>query len=173
MEIRGPSVLLRPWRHGDEENLVAHANDREIWRNLTNQFPHPYTRADAQQWIAHVQSQGELTENFATVVDSVPVGGIGLKRGTDLRTKTAEVGYWVGRKLWGRGIATEALQLLSEYAFREFDFERLEATVIEWNPASFRVLEKAGFEFEARQLRAIFKDGRIADGITYRRLRPR
>ncbi|MGH7256130.1 MAG: GNAT family N-acetyltransferase [Nitrospirales bacterium] len=171
-ELKGALILFRPWRRGDEEAIVAHANHREIWRNLMDRFPHPYTRTDADEWVAKADAHEGPTEQFAIVLDGDPVGGIGLIRLRDIRHKTAEIGYWVGRTFWGRGIATEAVGLFADYVFRAFDVERLEATIFAWNPASACVLEKAGFECEAHLARALVKDGQVADGLLYRRLRP-
>jgi RimJ/RimL family protein N-acetyltransferase len=172
MEIRAESFVLRPWGFGDEAALVRHANDREIWRNLRDRFPHPYTQEDAQRWIRHVQRQGRPPLNFALVLDGEPVGGVGLERRTDVHRSTAEIGYWIGRAYWGRGLATEAARRLTQYAFDTFPFERLEAGVFAWNPASCRVLEKAGYTFEARIRRNICKDGQVLDTLLYSKLRP-
>ncbi len=171
MEIVGESVLLRPWRAGDETALVEIADDRKIWRNLTNRFPHPYTLGDAVGWIKTAKDRPEDALQFAIVVQGEIVGGIGFTRLEDLRTRTAEIGYWVGEPYWGRGIATEALILVSQAAFDGFDFARLQAGVLEWNRASCRVLEKAGYELEARLRRQGYKDGEICDMWMYALLR--
>ena len=71
-----------------------------------------------------------------------------------------EIGYWLGEPYWGRGIATRAVRALIDYAFAHFDLMRLYATVFEWNPASARVLEKAGFTYEARIGKSVTKDGK-------------
>jgi ribosomal-protein-alanine N-acetyltransferase len=71
----------------------------------------------------------------------------------------------------GPGFATAAVKAVTEYAFATFDLRRLQATVFEWNPASARVLEKAGYTFEGRQRGSIVKDGRIGDALMYARLR--
>ena len=81
------------------------------------------------------------------------------------------LGYWLGEPFWGRGFATEAARVVADYAFAAFDVARLEAGVFEWNPASGRVLEKAGFHFEARLAKAVFKDGRLMDRLLYARFR--
>ena len=69
------------------------------------------------------------------------------------------------------GIASEALRLISSYAFESFDLDRLQANVFEWNPASSRVLEKSGYALEARIHRSVYKDGQLIDGLLYARLR--
>ena len=76
------------------------------------------------------------------------------------------------RVYWGRGIATEALRAMTEYAFTTFDLCRLHAGVFEWNPASMRVLEKAGYTFEARHRKNVTKDGETIDRLVYALVRP-
>lgn len=170
MEIRGPRVTLRPWLEGDEDALVTHAGSPAVWRNLTDRFPHPYTREDAEHWI-EIANPGPKPSNLAIVYEGQPVGGVGFERGSDLHRLTAEVGYWLGERLWGLGLATEACGLLVDYAWSEFDFERLEASVLAWNPASGRVLQKCGFRLECLQRRNIVKDGHVLNSWLYYQLR--
>jgi len=168
--LRGRHVLLRPWQAGDEEPLVRHANDRAVWRNLTDRFPHPYGRADAVAWIRQA-NEHDPPCHLAVVVDGAPVGGAGFERLPDLGRRTAEIGYWLGASHWGRGLATEALGLMTDYAFAHFDFVRLQAGVLDWNPASRRVLEKVGYHLEARLARSVSKDDQLIDSWLYVRLR--
>jgi ribosomal-protein-alanine N-acetyltransferase len=171
MQLECPRLLLRPWRIGDESALVHHANNRNIWRNLRDRFPNPYTLHHAVQWIRLVEAQGEPPTSFAIVLDSEPIGGIGIERFADVNRNVAEIGYWLSQEHWGKGYATEAVQRITRYAFETFDLERLEAGVFEWNPASCRVLEKAGYRFEARLRRSVVKDGQTIDRLIYARFR--
>ena len=163
--------ILRPLRAGDEASLVENANDREVWRNLRDRFPHPYTLADAAEWIRLVEAQPRPPMQFGVILGDAAIGGIGLEKRADVHRKTAEIGYWLGRRHWGKGIATAAVRRLTEHAFAAFDLERLEAAVFAWNPASARVLEKAGYRLEARLERSVFKDGELTDTLLYVRLR--
>ena len=171
MEIAGKNILLRPWRSGDEGSLVRYANNRKIWVHLRDRFPYPYTRKDAREWIRSTRRRTGPPLHFAIDVLGEAVGGAGLEPGSDVHRLAAEVGYWLGEPFWGRGLATEATRYLTEYAFEQFDYERLQAIVFESNPASCRVLEKAGYELEARMKRSIFKDGKLMDCFLYVRLR--
>ena len=166
-----PSLDFRPWQEGDEESLVALANNRKIWRNLTNGFPHPYRTEHAVSWISHADRRPSDGRQWAVLVDGEIAGGVGFSRLADLATRTAAIGYWLGEPYWGRGLATEALTRATHRAFQDFDFVRLEAAVLEWNPASRRVLEKAGYTLEARQAKRVFKDGQCCDAFLYRLLR--
>lgn len=166
MELKLQKSTLRSWKPGDEESLVRHANSRAVWRNLRDAFPHPYTMADAIHWIQIANPTTPVT-NFAIVVDGAAVGGIGLVLKDDVFRRSAEVGYWLGEAYWGRGIVTEALRAVTDYAFSSFDICRVYAGVFEWNPASARVLEKAGYEFEGRMKKSVTKDGETVDELIY------
>ncbi|TAK06363.1 MAG: N-acetyltransferase [Candidatus Manganitrophaceae bacterium] len=158
--------MLREWLPGDEASLALHANNRNIWINLRDRFPHPYTRADARRWIRLASVITPQTQ-FAMVVDGAAVGGIGFDIRRDVFRRSAEIGYWLGEPFWGRGITTEAVRAVTEYAFKNFDLCRIEAGVFEWNLASMRVLEKAGFECEARLKKSVTKDGITVDQLIY------
>jgi RimJ/RimL family protein N-acetyltransferase len=170
VEIVLSRCTLRPWRPGDETALVRHANNRNVSRNMRDRFPYPYTAADATEWIERTRAEHPVL-NVAIVIDGAPVGGSGLVPGTDVFRRSAEIGYWLAEPYWGRGIATEVLQAMTEYAFATLDICRLEAGVFEWNPASARVLEKAGYVLEGRKRRSVTKDGRTIDWSWYARLR--
>jgi ribosomal-protein-alanine N-acetyltransferase len=163
----GPCVI-RSWRSGDEEILPFHANNRKIWLNLRDRFPHPYTPADAEQWIKHIVGVSPET-NFAIDVDGEAVGGIALELQDDVERCSAEVGYWLGETCWGRGIATAALESLTAYAFREFHLTRVYALPFARNVASVRVLEKAGYICEGVLRRSAIKDGVLLDELMYAR----
>jgi len=164
-------IKLRRWIPTDADLLARLADNRKIWINLRDRFPHPYTRADADAWIAHYGAEAGPPTQFAIDLDGVAIGGIGIEPLSDVHRLTAEIGYWIGEPYWGLGIATAALTEMTRYVFAEFLLERLQALVFEWNPASRRVLEKAGYTLEARVARCIIKDGRVGDGFLYARLR--
>jgi len=170
VELVCDGCVLRPWRPGDEEELVRHADDRAVWRNLSDRFPSPYTLRHAEGWVA-LQGQVAVPRHFAITVDDRPVGGAGVEPGQDLHVRVGELGYWLGRAWWGRGLATRAARAMASYGFERLDLVRIEAGVLAWNPASARVLEKAGFQLEARQRQRAQKDGRVVDELLYMRLR--
>jgi RimJ/RimL family protein N-acetyltransferase len=169
--INAGPLVLRPWKFSDADALVRYANNRKIWLNLRDRFPHPYTENDARAWLTMRCADTGDSHSFAIEFQGEPIGGIGLEFFIDVHRMTAEIGYWLGEPMWGRGFATVAVKAVTEYAFATFELRRIQATVYEWNPASARVLEKAGYTFEARLRNYVFKDNRIGDALMYAKVR--
>lgn len=165
-ELNLTRYTIRPWQHGDEASLARHANNRNVWRNLRDTFPHPYTLKDAEAWIETASAENP-PRNFAIVVEGEAAGGIGLMLKNDVYRGTAEIGYWLGEKYWGQGIMTEVVRKITDHLFANFSVHRIQAGVYEWNPASMRVLEKAGYALEARLRKSIIKDGEMIDELIY------
>jgi RimJ/RimL family protein N-acetyltransferase len=161
-----PDCLLRPWRDGDQEALQRHADNRRVWRNLTHLFPHPYTRADAEFWLTLANSDPRSL-HLAVEFRGEAVGGIGAIAGSGIAEATAECGYWLGESVWGQGLATGAARTFAEHLLQSGRFARLQAPVFAWNPASMRVLEKAGFQREGVLRRSVTKDGELIDCVMY------
>ena len=157
---------VRSWERSDAESLALHANNRRVWINLRDRFPHPYTKSDARTFIR--ETRAALPETaFAIDLDGAAVGGIGYVLGTDVERVSAEIGYWLGEAFWGRGITTEALTAVTAHAVETHGLTRLYALPFAWNAASCRVLEKAGYVLEGRLRRSAIKDGQITDQLLY------
>ncbi|HEU5297145.1 MAG TPA: GNAT family protein [Burkholderiaceae bacterium] len=157
---------LRTWRGDDKNALVHHANNRKVWRNLTEMFPHPYTAADADRWISFATRAGPSV-HLAIEFESAAVGGIGVIAGQGISRYTGQFGYWLGESHWGKGIATAACRAMIAHVLVQHQFLRLEAPVFEWNAASMRVLEKVGFQREGVLRKSVFKDGQLIDSVMY------
>ena len=157
---------IRSFRSQDAEALAGYANNRNVSRNLRDVFPYPYTIAHAETWISFAAQQSTETD-FAIADASEFIGGIGLRLQRDVHRRSGEVGYWLGEPFWGRGIATMCLQAFTEYAFSQFDLLRLYGYVYEWNPASARVMEKAGYVCEGRLRKSVVKEGQVLDQFLY------
>lgn len=166
MELKGSNFLLRPWRPSDLESLVKYANNKNVSRCLRDRFPFPYTKEDGEKWI-NVGSKADPQDSFAIELNGEAVGGVGLMPGNDTARFTSEIGYWLGEPFWGKGITTEALKLLTKYAFEDRKFLRIFAGVADNNPASSKVLEKAGYILECRQKNASIKEGIVHDIFIY------
>jgi RimJ/RimL family protein N-acetyltransferase len=171
MELIGQHAILRPWRSSDVASLVKYANNPNVARQLRDRFPHPYTAADARNFIQSV-AQGRPTMAFAITVAGEAVGGTGFSPGADVERFSAEVGYWLGEPFWGRGITVEAVRLLSEYAFGTCGMLRLFALPFADNAQSIRVLEKAGYTREAILRASSVKHGVARDQALYAMVNP-
>jgi ribosomal-protein-alanine N-acetyltransferase len=156
---------------GDVESLVRHADNRKLWINLRDRFPHPYRTQDAERFLDHASRTRPATV-WAIEVDGQAVGGIGVEPLSDVERVSGEIGYWLGEQYWGRGIVTDAVRGVTSHAFRAFDLTRIFALPFADNTASIRVLEKAGYVLEGRLLRSAIKDGVIRDQLMYAAYRP-
>ncbi|HZH43246.1 MAG TPA: GNAT family protein [Lysobacter sp.] len=161
---------LRPWRAQDRDALLRHANDEQVSRGLRDRFPYPYTAQDAERFLGG-QVLDPREPAFAIEIDGEASGGIGAHPGADVERHSAEIGYWLGRAHWGQGHMSRVLAVFAPWAMRTLALHRLWAKVYANNPASARVLEKNGFEFEGRMRCAIVKRGELLDALLYARTR--
>jgi len=157
---------LRKWSETDIISLVKYANNYNIARFLTDQFPYPYTEEDGKIFLSSF-SEGTNTGIFAIDVNGEAVGSIGIFPKSDIHSKNAEIGYWLAEEYWGKGIMSRAITWIVEYGFRTFDITRIFAGPFGTNIQSQRVLEKAGFKLEARFEKALFKNGEFIDELIY------
>jgi RimJ/RimL family protein N-acetyltransferase len=170
MKIQFGEYQIRDWREEDAAGIARYANNRDISKNLRDGFPFPYGLTDAEEFLASVQKQDPRTF-FALASDSEVIGGIGLGLGEDVHRYTAEMGFWLAEPYWGKGIMTEAVRKFRDYSFEHFDLQRIYAEPYETNPASARVLEKAGFELEGIMRANVNKEGKVLDQLMYARVR--
>lgn len=156
----------------DKAAYLEHLKEKQIY-DQTLAIPFPYTEADADWWIHHnieaVKIQGGRSVNWAIrrSDDDYLIGGIGflgLEIGKDHK---AELGYWLAKPYWNKGLMTEAVKTAVEYGFKEFGLMRITAHVFHFNVGSARVLEKAGFQCEGYLRSHYIKDGKIFDGKLY------
>lgn len=163
-------IVIRQWKNEDLQELVTQADNINVWNNLRNYFPHPYTEEHGKAWLEKVVDALPAI-NMAIEADGKLAGGIGLILNVDVYIKSAEIGYWLGEQYWGKGIATEAVRQMTEYAFYYFDLVRLYAEVFETNKASMRVLEKNGYYLEGVRRKAVFKNDVLMDDYIWVKLR--
>jgi RimJ/RimL family protein N-acetyltransferase len=144
MSLKTQRLVLRPPTSEDKHAIVERLNDFEVARWLSN-VPHPYTLADAEEWIQIVaESASDEAAGFklSIFLDDALIGGVGLnhREGT-----VYELGYWLAKDFWGSGIATEAATGLLQHARQTLPGAKFVAHCMKGNPASSRVLEKLGF----------------------------
>jgi len=158
--------VLRPFEPSDAASLAELANDHDVWINLRDRFPHPYELKHAEAFIADAATRNPLT-NLAVCVDDRVVGSIGIIPGTDIERVSGEIGYWLGKPYWGRGIMTAALKAATPRFAEQLGLTRVFAAVFTFNVGSARILEKAGYVREAYQRQAAIKEGVVYDQYVY------
>jgi [ribosomal protein S5]-alanine N-acetyltransferase len=166
MELKLERCTIRDWRTDDAESLAKHANNRGVWITLRDRFPHPYTLEDARKFLSGKTTR-QSEKNFCIEISGAAAGGIGIHVGEDVHRHTAEFGYWLGEEFWGHGVMSEVVPAFVNYCFEKFSLHRISAQTYSSNPASARVLEKAGFVLEGRLRKNVFKDGQILDSLLY------
>lgn len=166
LRLTDGTVTLRNFRRTDKYRMAELANNEKVAINLRDAFPHPYSVADAQQFINTFIGQDPI-QVFAIEYQGKYVGNIGLHKQDDVYSRSAELGYFIGEPYWNRGITTRAVRLICDYGFNRLDVVRIYSGVFEFNTPSQRVLEKCGFEREAVLKSAVCKKGRIYDEIRY------
>ena len=164
------SCALRPFRAGDLDALVVLADNERVSAFLRDRFPYPYTRADGERFLADTLAP-RRDWRLVIEVGGAFAGSVGFRPGEDVHRHTAEVGYWRGEPYWGRGILADALRAATPGAMRTLQLHRVWAGVYSGNPASVRVLEKAGFEREGTMRCAAVKRGTVHDLHVYARVR--
>ena len=163
-------LCLTEFRSGDKTALLEILQEKDIY-DRTSRIPHPYTEANAERWLALV---AKITEQHGQPVqwairnrfDDL-IGAIGFEGLQIGKSHRAEIGYWLAKPSWGRGIMTAVVQKACDYAFREWGLTKIIAHVFAFNLASARVLEKCGFEQEGYLKKHFRKEGQLIDGRLY------
>ena len=166
--IHAQAVHRSPVAAGRCRVAGRHANNRKVWLAVRDLFPHPYTIKDAQQFLQRATTE-QPEMKFCVEIEGAAVGGIGVHPGQDVHRFAATMGYWLGEQFWGRGIMTEAVTAVTDFCFDNFPLRRISAEVFSNNPASARVLEKAGFNLEGRLKNHVMKEGKLLDSLIYAR----
>lgn len=158
--LQQDNIILRTFRDNDANALTELANNKKIWDNLRDFFPHPYRPEHATSFI-QMTRQEKPAMTFAIEVAGDFCGVIGLVGQPDVYKKSAEIGYWIAEPFWNKGIATIAIKLITDYGLNQLDFIRIYTGVFEYNTVSMKVLEKNGYKKEGVFEKAIFKHGQI------------
>jgi [ribosomal protein S5]-alanine N-acetyltransferase len=147
--IRTKRFILRPIKKSDIKLIAKHANDKIVARN-TLSIPHPYKLKDAKIWVNknldNYKKKEKTDVTFAIEIDGKFAGGVGLHK--IAKNHKAEIGYWLGRPYWNRGIMTEAVKVVTKFGFEKLKLRRIYAPVFLFNEPSKKVLEKAGYKLE-------------------------
>ena len=163
-------ISLSPLCPGDKSAMVEFLGPKDVYLTTLN-IPHPYTEANAEAWIArrmeHTQLVGKEVSFAIRDLNGKMIGAIGADSHEPGAAHRAEIGYWLARPYWSRGIMTDVVGAYIQYAFTELQLQKLVAHVFEFNSASGRVLEKNGFKLEGKLRKHYQKDGRLVDARVY------
>ena len=157
------NIALRPIEKTDLETIAKLANDRDIAKT-TARLPYPYTVTDAKTWVDYVLST-ESEHVFAIAEKKTMMGVIGLVH--EPEHNRAELGYWLGKPYWNKGIATVSAEMMLGYAFGVLRVNKVYAHVFSANPASAKVLEKNGFKLEGCLKQHFKRMGTMHDLLCY------
>lgn len=164
--------ILRTIQKGDEFDIAKNANDKTISRN-TSAIPHPYKLKYAQDFVRKFKkkSRAEYPQDlvFVIVVDSEVIGCVGLHK--IIKNHKSELGYWLAKKYWGKGIVPEAVKIVTNFAFRKLKLKRVYARVYSFNMPSMKVLEKNGYKLEGIFKKDVEKEGRFFDTYNYAKVK--
>ena len=165
-------LILRAMRHEDAADIQRLAGAYEVALN-TFTVPHPYPDGVAEQWIAGSEQRFAKSEVLTLAITlretGELVGVIGLRFRP--RHDNAEMGYWVGVPYWGRGYTTEAARAMLQWGFEERKLKRIFGRHFARNPASGRVLQKIGMQYEGTLRAHTKKWGEYQDLVLYAMLR--
>jgi [ribosomal protein S5]-alanine N-acetyltransferase len=164
-------IHLTEVRATDKPYFIKYLNDAEVAAN-TLLIPSPYTEGDADFFIKLCRDSARIHKQVVNWAirdkNGELIGGIGRMMKSEMGSKHKdEIGYWLAKPLRGQGIMTEVVRGFTDYLHQDFKLIRIEAVVFPHNPASMRVVEKAGFEREAYCRNYHVKKGKPIDGVMY------
>ena len=170
VELRTERLLLRPFRLEDVDHVYAYAKDPEWALHLLLRVPQPYTRRDAEEFLAgRILASWRTNPTFAIVLDSTVIGGINLMiREAD---EVGALGYAIARDHWGKGLMPEAARTVIDWGFAELGLAKVDATADSRNKRSWRVMEKLGMTREGVLRRHRKGRGERVDAVYYGVLR--
>lgn len=146
MPVATRRLILRSLSFDDVPRIVRYAGDLAVARMLAA-VPHPYAEAHASAFIGDAMASNLAGDGLALAIARLKEPGalIGAISFARRGAATAEIGWWLGRPYWGKGLATEAAAAMAAVAFRDPGLEALTAGAFADNPASLRVQDKLGF----------------------------
>ena len=165
-------IVIREWQISDTKSLTENINNISIWNNMRDYLPYPYNENDANDFIKMVLNKSKPVVDMAIDINGNAVGGIGIILKEDVERICAEIGYWLGEAYWNRGIMSEAIKQMTNYAFNNFSLHKIFATPFDFNIASQCVLQKAGYKLEAVLKHSAIKNEKIIDLHYYSIIKP-
>ena len=163
-------IEFRPHKIELAKKFSEMKNIPEVLNNGYDKTPNPFTENDGIEFIKSEIGK-KPTERFLIYWNNEIAGEIGITLKEDVFRLNAEIGYFISKNFWGKGLATQSVKKMTEYAFANFDIIRIEAGVFDFNKSSMKVLEKNGYYLESIRKKAVFKKGQIIDDYIWVRLK--
>ncbi|OHA17566.1 MAG: hypothetical protein A3H57_00805 [Candidatus Taylorbacteria bacterium RIFCSPLOWO2_02_FULL_43_11] len=168
--LKSSKFALRPLRDSDATSITKNANEKLVAMNMSDSFPYPYSFKDAKAFIRLRKSNKEGHISYVIEIDGLAVGVVSLHLNSDKKTYKGTFGYWLGKHYWGRGIMSDAVGMVSKWAFKSLKLKRLDAHVYLWNKGSAKVLLKNGFRKEGLLRNYVRKSGKILDVLLFSKI---
>jgi len=170
--LQGRLCQLRSLGIADAPALQRHADDPAVANNLFDGFPSPYTLATAEQWCNTMCREPAFGFVWGIEVAGEVIGCISVRPDAGWMRCNAEVGYWIGRAHWRRGITSEALGLVGAWAWANLpEVTRLYAPIFARNAASQAVARRCGYLLEGVLRQSLIKNGQVIDRALWARYR--
>lgn len=168
MLIKGQKINLRHLKKEDAESITKNLNNRDVSR-YTARINYPYKLKDAREFIKFSKKKNlnQIVWGIEDPATKKIIGIIDLSNINYHNSKGAILGYWLGKKYWGRGIMSEVVKLILNYSFQKLKLVRVQATFMEPNQASKKVLEKHGFKPEGILRKKVYKNRKWLDIFIY------
>ncbi|MDR2576765.1 MAG: GNAT family N-acetyltransferase [Puniceicoccales bacterium] len=167
VDLETERLKLRVLRADDEDDIVNFMAERGVTEFLLF-FTYPIQRQQVHAWLENVLAAPLGHCIYWSIVDpkiNKTIGIISLTR--DQYHRKGEIGYWLAKEYWGRGLMTEVVWRVIQYCFDTLRLHRLELTHMVANKASQRVAEKVGFQLEGCWREGHWKEGRFLDVKIY------
>jgi RimJ/RimL family protein N-acetyltransferase len=169
LKLKGTRINLRKLKKTDAYSICKHANDRDVSRYLSN-MRYPYRLSYARKYIwstwANLRKKTDYDLGIEHKETGKIIGMISLMK-IDTNSKNAEIGYWLGKRHWGKGITSEAARLILDFGFNRLKLARVYARVVHPNTASVKVLTKLGFQPEGKNRKHIMRNGKWYDELRF------
>lgn len=168
-QLRTARLLLDQPTIGDLEDLLVEINSTIDIAANTSKIPYPYTEEHAKIWFKLIEVSARKKEAYIFAIrqleDEHLIGAVGLH--LEKSHQKAEVGYWLGKSYWNNGLVSEALKEVIKYGFEKLNLNKIYATHFDFNPASGKVLQKSGMQFEGNLKQEYRKNGKFLDVLRY------
>lgn len=159
------AIVLREIRMSDANDLRNSVNNKNVISYLDDSRKYPISLVEARKSIKK-SIKDKVNYKRVIMVDGKFAGTISLYN-PDKTRKIYEIGYFLAKPYWGKGIATDSVKKMTEFGFKKLKLTRVWAMISSDNPASGRVLEKAGYKLEGIMRKSIYKKGKCFNQLMY------